>query len=30
MLYLYEEINNIVKQFVIVLSIKDVMLYTPV
>ena len=30
MLYLYEEINNIIKQFIIVLSIKDVMLYTPV
>ena len=24
-LYLYEEINNIIKQFIIVLSIKDVM-----
>ena len=29
-LYLYEEINNIIKQFIIVLSIKDVILYTPV
>ena len=29
-LYLHEEINSIIKKFIIVLSIKDVILYTPV